>query len=316
MLIQNFCSSPPAQLLSSKGVLAVMPLTKHCEPSTVGLIESGVCSVGSQQQSEVWLVEGEVTRGVVSGELGVNHWSKAEGVICVAHWLSEAQCSDLEVSVCNAYLSIFSVLEEHQLCHPFRFWNYLPNINAGVGDEETYKRFCTGRLRAFNALGIKSEGFPSASALGHHSQGAVIYAFASAAKPVNLNNNKQVDAYNYPRQYGITSPSFTRATSLELFGESYLFISGTASIVGHETVEVGSLERQLEVTLSNIKHILETANPKKKKLSTFKVYLRHAEDLLQTSAWLTLHYPYVDTIITLADICRSDLLVEIECFCK
>lgn len=312
MLTQTFISTEPEKLLSKDDTFVVIPLSRKCEPSISGVIDPGTEVLGPEYFSEVWSVQGPVVRGGAAP----TYWSKTDDVICVSHWLSKEQCFSLEDSVLDAYLTIFSVLKEHGFFHPFRFWNYLPDINTGVGDEETYKRFCTGRWRAFKKLGVEPEEFPSASALGHHSQGAVVYVFASRSQPVHLKNDRQVNAYDYPRQYGITSPSFTRATSLSLCGGSHLFISGTASIIGHKTVEVGDLERQLEVTASNIEHILSTANPHKRKLSTFKVYLRYASHFDQTLAWLEAHYPDVKKVITLADICRADLLVEIECFCQ
>lgn len=312
MLTQSFSNVPVEELLARDDTLIVVPLTSKCEPTESGIIESGIEGLGTEQLSEVWSVAGKVTRG----QTGDNYWSKSDDLICVAQWLSEEQCTNIEESVYNAYMSIFSVLKEHNFLQPFRFWNYLPNINTGAGDEEIYKRFCTGRLNAFEALDIAPENFPSASALGHHTEGAVIYVFASAAEPMHLRNDKQVNAYDYPRQYGISSPSFTRATALNLVDTPFLFISGTASIIGHKSVEVGNLERQLEVTSDNIEHLLKTANPYNRELKTFKVYLRHPHHLEQTRAWLKKRYPHVEAVITLADICRIDLLVEIECFCQ
>lgn len=311
MLTHSFSSFSPAVLLANETTLAVVPFIKKCQPSEQGVIYSGIEEVSTQKISEVWSVNERVTRG----KTGKNYWSKTSELICISYWLSKEDCKQLEESTYKAYLSLFSVLKEHGFIYPFRFWNYLPNINKGKKDEETYKRFCTGRLKAFEALEIKPECFPAASALGHMSEGAVVYLFASASKPNNFNNNKQVNAYDYPRQYGISSPSFARATALNLAGSKYLFISGTASIVGHKTVETDNLERQLEVTASNIQHLLATANPDNRVLSTFKVYVRHLHHIQQTKDWLNEYYPQVKAVITIADICRRDLLVEIECFC-
>jgi len=245
--------------------------------------------------------------------------------MCVAYWLSEQDCEQIEQATYTAYLNIFSVLAEHGLTHAFRIWNYLPNINQGQGDNEVYKRFCTGRLRAFEHLAIAPTHFPAASALGHHGRGAVIYVFASALTPVHYKNQRQVNAYEYPRQYGISSPSFARATALSFSDTSHLFISGTASIVGHETVHQGDLIKQLEVTSQNIEYLLASANADHAKhnhhpgdfaLNTFKVYIRHAHHVAPAKAWLHKHYPHVDTILTLADVCRAELLVEIEGFCE
>ncbi|WP_100656153.1 dioxygenase [Alteromonas flava] len=312
MLTQIFSNTPTTELLAREDVLAVMPLSDQCIPSETGVIHSGIADLTGQQLNEVWTTEDTVERGHTDGTF----WSKTSDIICVSRWLSKADCEDIEANVCAAYLAIFEVMYAHGFPLPFRFWNYLPNINKGDGDAEIYKRFCTGRLRAFESLAIAPNSFPSASALGHHTDGAVIYVFASKAEPIHLKNDKQVNAYDYPRQYGISSPSFTRATALKLRETPFLFISGTASIIGHKTVAEGDLERQLEVTASNIEHLLQTANPYERQLRTLKVYLRYPEHKEQTEQWLQARYPNVDMVFTLADICRHDLLVEIECFCR
>lgn len=312
MLIHSFSSAPSTELVTKENTLAVIPLIEKCEPSELGVIHSGIEEASSALTSEVWSVQKPVTRG----KSGKNYWSKTTDIICVAHWLSDDECKQIEQSTCEAYLSIFKVLEQHGFPNPFRFWNYLPNINQGEGDDETYKLFCSGRLKAFEKLGIAADSFPAASALGHRSDGAVIYVFSSSSKPQHFKNKKQVNAYEYPRQYGISSPSFARATALNLETTPYLFISGTASIIGHKTVEVGNLDRQLEVTINNIEHLLETANPDNRSLSTFKVYVRYSDHIERTKEWLKARFPNVESVITIADICRDDLLVEIECFCQ
>lgn len=311
MLNQSFSSQTVDKLLDCEHTLAVIPLISNCEPFAPGVIPSGVAAADAAAVNEVWTVSGPVIRG----QCGANFWSKNDDVICVAQWLSKDDCIDIERTTERAYKSMLMFLNEQGFPYPFRFWNYLPGINYGNGDEEVYKKFCTGRLNAFNQLSIEPEAFPAASALGHHSDGAVFYVFASKSKPQHFKNIKQVNAYEYPRKYGISSPSFARASALSLAQTPFLFISGTASILGHKSVEIGNLERQLEVTLANIEILLAEANPENTKLAAFKVYIRHKEHVGRTKAWLQLRYPEVGVAFTIADICRQELLVEIECFC-
>lgn len=311
MLKQHFCSTPAKELLSRDETLVVMPLTSQCEPYGEGLIATGLEEADAHPVNETWSVSETVTRG----QSGRCYWSETNNLICVAHWLSKDECEQIEQSTQFAYEAILAVLDEHKFPHPFRFWNYLPGINVGNGDDEVYKKFCTGRLKAFESRGISAQAFPAASALGHHSDGAVFYVFASRARPRHFNNHRQVNSYDYPRQYGVTSPSFARATALSLNTSHFLFISGTASITGHQTLGEDDIEKQLTVTMENIRHLLDTANPDNRELATFKVYIRHAHHLAFIRHWLTTHYPQVEAVYTLADICRKDLLVEIECFC-
>lgn len=311
MLKQQFISTPVKEVLADDYTLAVIPLAKQCEPFEAGMITTGLEGIAARSASEVWTVSLPTERG----QTGNTYWSKTSELICLAHWLSKDECENIENSTQKAYESVISVMTEQGFSYPFRFWNYLPAINEGTDDDELYKKFCTGRLKAFENAGLTPASFPAASALGHHSDGAVIYLFASNQVPQHFNNNHQVNAYEYPRQYGVSSPSFARATAVSLNAVNYLFISGTASITGHQTLGENDLEKQLEVTQSNIEHLLTTANPESLSLSTFKVYVRHPDDVAFTRNWLEARYPGVEMLFTIADICRKELLVEIECFC-
>lgn len=333
-MLSHFCSFAPVDdLLKQANTLAVIPLSTSCEPHTQGLIYAGIPFAyleSATQANEVWCVAKNHT--VTRGENQHCQWSKSDDIICVAHWLNKQDCAHIEQATFDAYINIFSVLEQQRYPLMFRAWNYLPNINQGQGDNEVYKRFCTGRLRAFEHLGIPSSDFPAASALGHHGQGAVIYVFASRITPVHFNNQRQVNAYEYPRQYGISSPSFARATTLSHGSARPLFISGTASIIGHQTLHADDVLAQLQVTTQNIEHLISTTKahyrqetqdtaPHKDQhvditLSTFKVYVRHHEHLESIQRWLKKHYPHVHCIFTFADICRAELLVEIEAYCE
>ncbi len=311
MLKQHFCSTSAPELLSRENTLAVMPLNVQCEAFGSGLVATGLEEASAKPVNEVWTVNAPVVRGRSRN----CDWSKTQDIICVARWLTKDECQSIEQNTRDAYEAMLTVLDEHGFSHPFRFWNYLPAINAGDGDDEVYKKFCTGRLNAFEAKRVAPEAFPAASALGHHTDCAVFYVFASKVEPRHFNNQHQVNAYEYPRQYGISSPSFARATALSFDSCHRLFISGTASITGHQTLGDGDIEKQLNVTMDNIHHLLETANPQGCELAAIKVYIRFSRHVDYVSTWLKTHYPQVEAVYTLADICRKDLLVEIEGFC-
>ena len=312
-MINNYLSSIPASdLLAQAETLVVMPYRGFCSYRAPGMADAGMGLFNGEDVNEVWSVGEPVSRGWSNNV----HWSQTDNVIFAAHWLTKEDCLQIEGSVSDAYISILSLLKDKGFVYPFRFWNYLPNINIGDGDAEVYKRFCTGRLRAFDSMNIDESDFPSASALGHHGQGGVIYVLASNEKPQHFMNSQQINAYEYPREYGLSSPSFARATAVNLGGQPLLFISGTASILGHKTVAAGDLNRQLEVTADNIEYLLKNKNPAGVSLATLKVYIRHPEHYELAKQWLAERYPGIAILITHADICRADLLVEIECFCR
>jgi len=318
--LQNYLSDQTIDsLLSLPETLMVLPYSsgsrQSCAPSTPGSIHSGLTLLGSETTlTEVWSSEQAVTDRGITGNC---YWSKTDSILSAAIWLSPEACQNLEAASETAYSELLSFIKKQGYPHPFRFWNYIPDINLGEGDKEHYKLFCTGRLKAFRSSGIPDEQFPSASALGHHAEGAVIYVLAAKSKGNHLNNALQVNAYQYPREYGTSSPSFSRATCIKLNEQDLFFVSGTASIIGHKTTCEGDLHGQLETTISNIRHLLENKekNSNKAQLKSMKVYLRHASDFIQSQKQLEQAFPNILMVYTLADVCRANLLVEVECFC-
>ncbi|MGA7539898.1 MAG: hypothetical protein WBW93_14145, partial [Steroidobacteraceae bacterium] len=130
---------------------------------------------------------------------------------------------------------------------------------------------------------------------------------------------RQVSAYRYPAQYGPRSPAFSRATVLGEGAQAMLFISGTASIVGHRTLHVGDPRAQAREALINIEALLEEAarrpgvGPLRLESLAYKVYVRDPRELPAIRAELESAVGTRAALLYLqADICRRDLAVEIE----
>lgn len=296
-------------ILNQPGVLALVRFDGPCEASsTAGIIPIGLQSL-SGQPFELLRYGNEVaTRGIAQD----CHWSRIGDVLCAATWISPVACADIENATEDAYHRLFSVVATAGFAHPFRIWNFMPQINSGQGDQEMYKKFCVGRQRAFDRLQLKPHQYPAASALGHHRDGAVIYLLAHRQSGQHHENARQEPAYRYPRQYGPSSPSFARATSLTFHNRRQLFVSGTASILGHDTKAAGNLEQQLTITLENIRHLVSHTGFADEALHAIRVYLRNAEDYPAARAFLGTQFPADVVNFLHADICRDNLLVEIE----
>src|SRR5688500_14964147 len=94
-----------------------------------------------------------------------------------------------------------------------RMWNYVGDINEFDEGRERYQLFCAGRHDAFVAAGYQhGADLPAASAVGSHGRGLVVYFLASREPGVQVENPRQISAYDYPAQYGPKSPSFSRLT--------------------------------------------------------------------------------------------------------
>lgn len=242
---------------------------------------------------------------------------------CITLQETERQHGDtsaLHAATGQAYREIFAALDELAYPHLLRIWNYLPQINVDTHGTERYRQFNSARRSALIASGRElTVNVPAACALGSVTGSPlVIYFLASRASPTLVENPRQTSAYEYPSQYG-PKPAFSRASVLRETSGAILFISGTASIVGHRTVHAGDVAAQTRETLVNIEALLGEAN----RLSgaprfglealAYKVYVRNSADLplIQSQLQGALG-PKAQVIYLQADICRQDLLVEIE----
>jgi chorismate lyase/3-hydroxybenzoate synthase len=229
---------------------------------------------------------------------------------------------DLSEVALRAYSGIFEFLRRSNYSNLIRVWNYFPEINAQKNDMERYRSFSIGRHEAFVRYQKKIEDSPAACALGSHGGPLVIYFLAARSPGLQIENPRQISAYSYPKQYGPRSPTFSRATLAFKDTAPTLFVSGTASIVGHETVHTASVDMQTRETLKNIRAVIEQAVLKGFAPVDFarevalKVYVRHAEDFAEVAGIIQEEFGTLSELIVLqADICRTDLLVEIEAVC-
>jgi len=221
----------------------------------------------------------------------------------------------------NAYSDILRFVKQKGYPDLLRVWNYLSDINAQQDDLERYRRFCVGRFNAFSEFDAGFEqALPAATAAGLHSPGLFIYFLAARGTSQSIENPRQLNPYHYPPQHSPRSPSFSRAMVKDWGTHRQLFISGTGSIVEHQSLHDGDVVAQLTEVLRNIDALLQHAASvsgtdfrDKCTTSTFKVYLRHAADLPLIQEQLAHALGEGTSVLLLnADLCRKELLMEIE----
>jgi chorismate lyase / 3-hydroxybenzoate synthase len=273
--------------------------------------------------------EGAVFDAWVGGSATASHRHGCVRYVTDGHWLhGVAEVDDREegmhAAAQRAYRDLFEVLEAGPCPHVLRLWNYFADINRDVGGSERYRQFNAGRQQAFfEAHQSAFEGSPAACALGMRGGPLQVSFLAGQTPPLAIENPRQVSAYRYPAAYGPRSPTFSRAALAEIGGgRQVLFISGTASIVGHASMHIGDVRRQTEESLCNIAALRQVAADRAEVAFAaasliYTVYLRDAADLpavreaferevgAESSAAR-------EAIYLQADICRADLLVEIE----
>lgn len=221
-----------------------------------------------------------------------------------------------------AYRQIFSLIEQLHYPYIFRFWNYMADINTESYQLERYRQFNMGRHDAFLAYQRDVAGnVPAACALGLNQaeQATLSIAFlAGRTQPIPIENPRQISAYQYPQEYGPVSPTFSRASLIKLKQSELLLISGTASIVGHATQHTLDAVVQAREAMTNIEAILNQANSiatKKFVLADlhYRVYVRYPMHLTRIHDELVRYIGRLAKVDYFhADICRQDLLLEIE----
>ncbi len=276
-------------------------------------VRVGLNALGPAAQVEVWWAAGPIARGC---ERGVRYASDDEHLAGVIE-LDEREHGGIANAARHAYAELSAFCAGSDYPHPLRLWNYFDAINEGADDAERYKQFCVGR-----AAGLRlpaGTGHPAATAIGRRDGDPrlLVYFLAARRPGTALENPRQLAAYRYPRQYGPAAPRFSRAV---LTSGPTLFISGTSSIVGHASQHGGNLLAQVRETLLNIQSLERRAAALAPGLSVqrgagtlLKVYLREPAQLPALESLLAETAPGARCLVLEADICRRELLVEIDC---
>ena len=234
--------------------------------------------------------------------------------------VDEPDGQDIQAAARLAYQQLRQHLAGTDYPHLLRIWNYLDAVTEGDGDAERYRRFCVGRVEGMGDL--LGEAWPAATCIGRHDgvRRLQVYWLSSRHPGKPLENPRQVSAWQYPRQYGPQSPTFARALLPDARDGLPLLISGTAAIVGHQSLHPSDVEAQLEETLTNLQALIDVARQHRPELperlganSPLKVYVRHQQDMARVAARLDALLPAeVPRLLLHGEICRAELLVEIE----
>jgi chorismate lyase/3-hydroxybenzoate synthase len=269
-------------------------------------LRTGLDAADGGYALELWRVAGPVATGVDGCVRFAAGREFASGFID----LDEGCYDGIADAAQEAYRRMLEFQARNPQRHLLRIWNFIDSINEGEGDLERYRQFCVGRARGLG--GTPSDRLPAATAVGRRRPSGRMQVcwLAGRAPGRPVENPRQVRAYRYPREYGASPPAFARAMRLET-GE--LMGSGTSSIVGHESRHDGDLACQVEETLKNLAE-LHRAGGGGGAPTGVKIYVRERAGADGVAHQARAGLPGADCqLIVEADICRRELLVEIEC---
>ncbi len=218
-----------------------------------------------------------------------------------------------------------------------RQWNFIGGIldeqNQDDNLVQTYQEFNDVRSLYYKKGNFK-HGFPSATGIGMDIPGIILQTISVSENPgikiIPINNPLQKPAHKYSDKelVGIsdertkTTPKFERAKAVLSDNGLWLFVSGTAAIEGEASLENSNVEAQAVFTIDLISKLASKENLlahgidlQNKNLvpETFRAYIKHESDYNMVRNVCNSFFGNIPGLVLVADICRKDLLLEIEC---
>lgn len=246
--------------------------------------------------------------------------------------------SDFSKSVQAQSKEVFDKLDSLLTEHHFavddivRQWNYIGSIVSYRDGKQNYQEFNDARTSYYEKVAWRN-GYPAATGIG--AEGDCIIVGGIAFKKGNrcdkgiypIDNPLQIAAHVYSKNVLIdddvnaikSTPKFERAKLIETNRGACCFVSGTAAIRGEESVDASSARLQTIKTIENIEYLVSKENlvkfgckPYNLEYVKLHVFVKNEEDYEEVRSVVEEFYPNIAIIYTIADVCRRELLVEIE----
>ena len=237
---------------------------------------------------------------------------------------------DIETSTYEQAKEIFAAIDNILKTEGFltsdiyRQWNYIENITIQNDGSQNYQEFNDARS-IFYGNAHWNNGYPAATGIGTGKGGIMIELYAikgTTATNKPIDNPLQVAAHNYSQNVlegkavqelqERSTPKFERA---RILGDT-IYISGTAAIKGEESTSSNDTVKQAETTMEIMNSLIARDNiPAPNNGATYdllRVYVKHEEAIPAVKEYMDAHYPNVPKHYLVSDVCRPELLIEIE----
>lgn len=219
-------------------------------------------------------------------------------------------------------------LENFPLNSIIRQWNYIENISLINGGHQNYQVFNDSRSH-FYGKADWTKGYPAATGIGTQSGGVMVEVIAISGKGLinnALDNPLQIAAHKYsqgvllgavdPCTQQRTTPKFERGRVIGTSGRQTIYISGTAAIRGETSLIADDVTEQTRITMENIDHLIAPVNSPESGISSeyklLRIYVKNPSQMEEVRTYMKANYPDIKKIYICADICREELLLEIE----
>ncbi|MFC2130928.1 hypothetical protein ACFLSQ_05800 [Bacteroidota bacterium] len=266
---------------------------------------------------------------------------KVDGVIeLYTSVSSDNQTNNIKACSTSAHNKLKVILSDNifSINDIVRQWNYIADI-LNNDDIQHYQEFNNQRTGFYKT--VKWDyGYPAATGIGTRAGGIginLIAAKSSANYEVYpIKNPKQTDAHSYSEKVlrgskeGLskTTPKFERGKIIITNNYIDIYVSGTAAIIGENTIPEMDVKSQTRTTIENILSLVSIENlrnsiPEKYhsrlkylfneiSFSYIRAYVKQEENIPEVEKICHKYLGDTPTIFVVADICRGNLLVEIE----
>jgi enamine deaminase RidA (YjgF/YER057c/UK114 family) len=290
---------------------AVSAIKKLDWPLT--LLHGDACSGTTITGTQFIALSGAELNPVMDGDRLVGNWYDTDDArYCL---LGDIRADDLSLGREEQAQVVFEKMEsllrqaDMEFTDIARTWLYLNDLL------EWYDEFNAVRTRFFKERGTFEKMVPASTGIGAGSAaGEEIVCALLAVKPKH--DGVKVFAVPSPLQCPALDykSSFARAVEIDQPGSRLLTISGTASIEpGGKTVHLDDTEKQIELTMEVVHEILKSRDMDWEDTSRAIAYFKDdSEAYLLEQYCIKNNLPELPVAISHADVCRHDLLFEIE----
>jgi enamine deaminase RidA (YjgF/YER057c/UK114 family) len=249
-----------------------------------------------------------ITEGILPPDIGASHKEQSDHVF-----------ARLEEILHHENFLVSSIIRQ---------WNYIENISSFENEYQNYQAFNDSRSH-FYARADWSKGYPAATGIGTQAGGVMVELIAIAGDGlVNraLDNPLQIAAHKYsqgvllgaldPCTRQRTTPKFERARIIGLPEQQTAYISGTAAIRGESSLISEDVIEQTQITMQNIDYLISSQNypvpGARREFKLLRVYVKNPQQMEKVRDYMKVSYPDISKLYICADICREELLIEIE----
>ncbi|MFH0758254.1 MAG: hypothetical protein V2B15_13285 [Bacteroidota bacterium] len=263
---------------------------------------------------------------------GGDKWVVANGICTGKKKHQIAEDSDWVFGVMETILQS----EGLDFSNIFRQWNYIEGITTVElkenAENQHYQLFNNVRSKYY-ATSEFVNGYPAATGIGTMAGGVVISFYAttqSGPNVISVENPLQKAAFEYSEEVLVgeaaykgfckCTPKFARAKLVSNTQSVQVYISGTASIREEKTIAEDDVTEQTRITIENVEKLISEQTlsnidgmpAEQMQIDFFRVYIKNPSDYRMVKHTCESRWPGISGIYVVSDVCRDNLLVEIE----